>query len=80
MFLHPESARLRRGLERCMPRAIRWQGVVDRSASPRYANRDDLLTGAGSRTAGARWNPPNSFCTIYLSLDPYTALDEVLAH
>jgi RES domain-containing protein len=63
-----------------MPRAIRWQGVVYRSASPRYANRDDLLTGAGSRTAGARWNPPNSFCTIYLSLDPYTALDEVLAH
>jgi len=54
--------------------------VVYRSASPRYANKDDLLTGVGSKTAGARWNPPKSFPTVYSSLDPHTALDEVLAH
>ncbi len=47
---------------------------------PRYANRDDLLTGFGSRSAGARWNPPRGFPTVYASLDPHTALDEVLAH
>jgi RES domain-containing protein len=30
--------------------------------------------------ARARWNPPGSFPIIYASLDPSTALDEVLAH
>ena len=59
---------------------MRWSGVVYRSASPRYANGDDLLTGVGSKVAGARWNPPRSFPTVYASLDPHTALDEVLAH
>jgi RES domain-containing protein len=77
---HPDSDRLRRALERCALCAVRWDGVVYRSASPRYANSEDLLTGVGSRTAGARWNPPRSFPTAYLSLDPHTALDEVLAH
>jgi RES domain-containing protein len=57
-----------------------WSGVLFRSASPRYANKDDLLTGAGSKTAGARWNPPNSFRTVYASLEVETALDEVLAY
>src|SRR5438094_921534 len=80
MSHHPDSDRLRRALERCAPRAVRWAGVVYRSASPRYANKDDLLTGLGSKTAGARWNPPNSFPTVYASLDPHTALDEALAH
>jgi RES domain-containing protein len=77
---HPESDRLRHALERSASRAVRWSGVVYRSASPRYANKDDLLTGFGSKSAGARWNPPKSFPTIYSSLDPHTALDEVLAH
>jgi RES domain-containing protein len=77
---HLESDRRRRALERCNSRAIRWFGVVYRSASPRYANKGDLLTGVGSKRAGARWNPPRSFPTVYASLDPHTALDEVLAH
>jgi RES domain-containing protein len=59
---------------------VSWSGVLYRSTSPRYANKGDLLTGAGSKTAGARWNPPNSFHTIYTSLDPHTAIDEALAH
>jgi len=54
--------------------------VVYRSASPRYATKHDLLTGVGSKTAGARWNPPKSFPTVYVSLDPHTALDEVLSN
>src|SRR4051794_26356309 len=77
---HPESERLLKAIERCASHAVRWTGTVYRSASPRYANRDDLLTGVGSKTAGARWNPPRSFPTVYSSLDPHTALDEVLAH
>lgn len=77
---HPESDRLRNALGRWDSRAVRWSGVVYRWASPRYANQDDLLTGVGSKTAGGRWNPPRSFPTVYSSLDPHTALDEVLAH
>jgi RES domain-containing protein len=77
---HPDSDRFRNALERCASRGIRWTGVVYRSATPRYANKDDLLTGLGSRSAGARWNPPRSFPAVYASLDPHTALDEVLAH
>lgn len=80
MTPHPEEEQIRRGLGRCLARNIPWTGVVYRSASPRYANRDDLLTGMGSKSAGARWNPPKSFPTVYTSLDPHTALDEVLAH
>jgi RES domain-containing protein len=77
---HPESDRLRHALERSASRDVRGSGVVYRSTSPRYANKGDLLTGVGSKTAGARWNPPESFPTVYSSLDPHTALDEVLAH
>ncbi|MGO9600463.1 MAG: RES family NAD+ phosphorylase [Isosphaeraceae bacterium] len=79
-MLHPESDKLRKAIERCDSRAVPWSGVVYRSATPRYANRDDLLTGVGSKSAGARWNPPRSFPTVYASLDPHTALDEFLAH
>jgi filamentous hemagglutinin len=77
---HPDSDRVRNALGRCAPRAVRWSGVVYRSATPRHANKDDILTGMGSRSAGARWNPPRGFPTVYASLDPHTALDEVLAH
>jgi RES domain-containing protein len=77
---HPESDRLRKALERSAALAVSWSGVGYRSMSPRYATRDDLLTGIGSMRTGACWNPPNSFPTVYLSLDPHTALDEVLAH
>jgi RES domain-containing protein len=57
-----------------------WSGVVYRSASISYASRDDLLTGAGARHAGARWNPPKSVATVYTSLEPGTAIEEALAH
>ena len=80
MFEHPETGRIGRAIQRLNARAVRWSGVVYRSVSPRYANGDDLLTGVGSQRAGARWNSPGSFRTVYTSLDPHTALDEVLAH
>lgn len=80
MLQHPESPRLERAVSRLLPAAVPFQGVAYRSASPRYANLHDLLTGAGARLSGARWNPRGSFPSVYLSLDPSTALDEVLAH
>jgi filamentous hemagglutinin len=54
--------------------------VVYRSASVAYANRDDLLTGAGAKRAGARWNPPGSMATVYTSLGIATATAEALSH
>jgi|SRR5262245_174539 len=80
MTPHPEADRLARGLQRCLPLAAPWAGTLYRSASPRYANRDDLISGVGGKSAGARWNPPNSFRTVYASLEVETALAESLAH
>src|SRR5438046_1650682 len=77
---HPSSQRLARSLLRCMGHGIPWSGCVYRSSSIAYANRDDLVTGAGSKSAGGRWNTPGAFAAVYTSLDPHTALDEVLAH
>ena len=55
---HPDTDRLARALEKCLPKAVAWNGELFRSASPKYANKDDFITGAGSKAAGARWNPP----------------------
>lgn len=77
---HPESNRLAKALGRCRKHAKPWDGIVYRSASVRYANRDDLLTGTGSKSAGARWNPPASVATVYTGLDIQTAVEEALAH
>jgi RES domain-containing protein len=67
-------------MTRTLAHAAPWTGEVYRSASPSYASKEDVITGAGSRTAGARWNPPRSFRTIYTSLDLETAVAEGVAH
>src|SRR5262245_24918748 len=76
---NPESERVAKALGRCEKYAVPWAGVVFRSASVRYANRDDLLTGAGSKSAGAHWNPPGRVATVYTSLEIPTAVEEALA-
>jgi RES domain-containing protein len=80
MRRHANSDWLAKALGRCEKHVEPWGGVVYRSASVRYANRDDLLTGAGSKTAGARWNAPGTVATVYTSLDIPTAVEEGLAH
>jgi RES domain-containing protein len=80
MRQHPDSARLSEALARCEGLAVAWEGTVFRSASVRYANRDDFLTGAGAKRAGARWNHADSFAAVYTSLTPETATQESLAH
>jgi RES domain-containing protein len=62
-----------------LPLAIAWAGDVFRATGTGYANRRDLVTGEGSRRAGARWNAKGAFQALYGSLDLKTALDEVLA-
>jgi RES domain-containing protein len=77
---HPESDHLRDALGRCSSRLIGWQGELFRSAAPKYANKDDIITGAGSKAAGARWSPPGGFHAVYASLDVETAVAEALQH
>ena len=77
---HSRTDQLRQAIVRCERLALEWSGPVYRSASVRYANRDDFLTGSGAKGAGARWNAPGSFATIYTSLAPETATLEALAH
>lgn len=62
------------------PGAVAWSGVVYRSSSVQYATERDLITGEGSRLGGGRWNPRRSFPTVYMALDPETALAETLSH
>lgn len=40
------------------------------------AARWNPLSGAGARSAGGRWNPPESFATLYLAVEPKTAIAE----
>jgi RES domain-containing protein len=80
MHQHTESDHLRRGLRRCARYELPWAGVVYRSVSVGYANRDDLLTGIGAKHAGARWNPPDSVAAVYSSLEIQTAIEEALSH
>jgi RES domain-containing protein len=80
MKRYPDTDRLLRALGKCLPQAITWTGELFRSASPKYANKDDIITGAGSKAAGARWNPPGEFHTVYASLDVETAVAEALQH
>lgn len=73
---HPDSARLDRGIRRCLPRATRLTGVIYRVASVRRANPNDLIAGIGSQLTGGRWTPPGAFRAVYASREEATALDE----
>ena len=77
---HPESDRLRQAIERCASRAVQWSGGGLSIGVAAIREQGRSPDGHGQQTAGARWNPPKSFPTVYSSLDPHTALDEVLAH
>ena len=76
---HAQTDQLKHRLGRCARLTKPWSGVVYRSASVAYANRDDILTGTGAKHAGARRNPPNSVNTVYSSLEIRTAIEESLS-
>jgi RES domain-containing protein len=75
---HVRTSGLRDAIANCLPAAAAWSGTVFRYTTVRYANRTDLLSGAGSRLFGQRWNPPGLFNCVYGSLDPHTATAEAL--
>src|SRR5690349_14233716 len=76
---HPSFPNLLAALERELPNAAEWGGIVFRSVHPRYASRLEACSGTGSIAFGGRWNAPGSFATVYASLDPETAMAEALA-
>ncbi len=51
-----------------------YTGEAFRHAAPPY----DPLSGAGARSVGGRWNPPNSFETLYVAGERRTAAAEFL--
>jgi RES domain-containing protein len=77
---HPETDRLARGIRRCLPLAVIWSGAIYRATSQEYANRQDVVTGEGSRRAGAQYTPRGVFRAVYGGLEMETALAEALAN
>jgi RES domain-containing protein len=75
---HPDSERWKRALARALVHLAPWSGVMFRTTGIGYANREDLLSGMGSKRYGARWTPRGAFPAVYGSLDPHTALLETL--
>lgn len=65
-------------LTQMLPLTEEFHGTVYRSTTPKYANEADLLTGAGSKRFGGRWNPIG-IAVVYNSLTPETAMAETLA-
>lgn len=49
-----------------------YTGTAFRHISPQY----HPLSGAGARTQGGRWNPPQSFATLYLGAERETVIAE----
>ena len=75
----PTLDQLKHRMTPMLPTANGFAETVYRSVSPKYATESDLLTGAGSKRQGGRWNP-RGVAVVYNSLTPETAMAETLAH
>lgn len=78
MNLHPEYARIRKGLQLALASAVAFRGTLYRACDPTYANTRDLLTGEGSRTVGGRWNGAGTFAMVYLAQSIEGSIAETL--
>ncbi len=76
---HPWSGRLLRACAAAARFAAKFEGVIYRAVSPRYASSRDAVSGLGAKKHGGRWNPPGEFAAVYGALDPETAMAEALA-
>lgn len=76
--LHPDSERLARAIDRCLPLAVPWAGDLFRATDMEFATPRDLASGDGARQHGGRWTPKGSFHTMYGSLTVEGALAEIL--
>ncbi len=75
----PTLDQLKGRLTQLLSVASVFSGTVYRSCTPKYATESDLLTGAGSKMHGGRWNPVGT-AVVYNSLTPETAMAESLAN
>jgi len=71
----PEVQELFNRIAKCKYRAVKFNGIGFRFVGLKYANEDDLLSGAGAGYVGGRWNPRGTN-VINASLDPVTATKE----
>lgn len=76
---HPDSEVLSNRLSKCLRFTEEWSGAAYRFVTVAYASRRDLISGAGSRLHGGRWNPPGRFNVVYGGLSAQTAVTESLA-
>jgi RES domain-containing protein len=76
---HPQFPGLALAMKGMARHLLKWEGVVYRSAPPKWAAGRDMLTGAGSMKAGARFNAAGSFPMVYGSTTPELAMIESLA-
>jgi RES domain-containing protein len=79
MIEYADSVQLRAHLRRCLDSIDAWTGTVYRFAAVKFANRADLLSGAGAKLHGGRWSPRGRFACVYASLDAHTAQEESFA-
>jgi RES domain-containing protein len=76
---HPRFAELR-DLFRSHPAWFStWQGTFFRFQTVDFTAPKDVLSGAGARLRGGRWNPPG-VATLYGSITDTTALEECKAN
>jgi len=54
---------------------ISWTGTAFRHSAAAYGHAQ-VLNGEGARRHGGRWNPPDSFRTVYCSLEVRTVVEE----
>lgn len=76
---HPQFSRLELAMKSAARHALSWDGIIYRSAPPKWAAGRDMLTGAGSMKAGARFNAAGTFPMVYCSTTPELAMIESLA-
>ena len=76
---HPRFAELRDELQAHPEWFVPWQGTLFRFQTVDFPAPGDVLSGAGARGRGGRWNPPG-LATVYGSTTDTTALEECKAH
>ena len=76
---HADYPRLESAIRNIAASARPWNGIIYRSAPPKWAAATHLLTGLGSFKAGGRFNAAGSFPMVYGSTTPELAMIESLA-
>jgi RES domain-containing protein len=71
----PEIVALFNRIQKLLPLAVAFDGVIVRSVELRYANERDFISGEGAAERGGRWNRPG-ILAVYGSLEIMTAVHE----